>query len=88
MENISISKTSNTIRKPMVYTYLLNLYQALDNRQQEIEVELSRLIDDKEQFELIHGRLAAINEFRSFIHNKYHSKLPRRIQKLHQQGNQ
>lgn len=72
----------------MVYNYLLNLYQALDNRQQEIEVELSRLIDDKEQLEFMHGRLAAISEFRSFIHDKYQSKLPRRIQKLHQQGNQ
>jgi|GEM_PF-859700 len=72
----------------MVYTYLLNLYQALDNRQQEIEVELPSLIDDKEQLELMHGRLATISEFRIFIHAKYHSKLPRRIQKLHQQGNQ
>ena len=67
----------------MVYTYLLNLYQALDSREMEINGEMSKLANNAEQIEFLQGRIDTINEIRSFIQEKYHRKLPRRIQKLH-----
>jgi len=68
----------------MVYTYLLKLYQALDSRRDEINNEISRLAgnaDNTDQLEFMQGRIAASNEIISFLRNRYHSKLPRRIQK-------
>jgi len=64
----------------MAYKYLLDLYQALDRRQLEIDLEQSNLENGSEQLEFIRGRLSVINEFRSFIRDNYHSKLPRRMQ--------
>lgn len=65
----------------MVYSYLLNLYQALDGRQEEINKEMATIENEKNQLEFMQGRISAINEIRSFIRSNYHSKLPRRMQK-------
>ena len=67
----------------MVYNYLLNLYQVLDKRKEDIELEISQLSNESKMLHCQKGRLVVINEFKDFLTASYHEKLPRRIQKLH-----
>lgn len=65
----------------MVYSYLLDLYQVLDKRKNDIEFQLSQLSNDSESHQFQQGRLMALNDFRDFLTTHYHGKLPRRMQK-------
>ena len=64
----------------MVYSYLLQLYNVLDQRKKDIELEISHLADDPESLQYQQGRLTVINEFKDFLVTNYHAKLPRRMQ--------
>jgi hypothetical protein len=66
----------------MVYSYLLDLYQVLGKRKESIEINLSDLSNDPESLQYYQGRLKAINDFKDFLTTHYHSKLPRRMQKV------
>ena len=66
----------------MVYNYLLELYQVLDKRKEEIQQQISELPCDNRKLEYLQGRLLVVNDFKSFLKSHYHSKLPRKIQKL------
>lgn len=65
----------------MAYSYLLDLYQALAERQAEIlkTGEAPGATAADEQY--LQGRLDATTDFLTFLKNNYHGKLPRRLQK-------
>jgi hypothetical protein len=65
----------------MVYNYLLDLYQVLDKRKRNIELQISHSSNDPKKQQYQQGRLAAINDFNDFLTTHYHAKLPRRMQK-------
>ncbi len=66
----------------MVYSYLLDLYQMLDKRKKNIELQMSALSNEQETLLYLQGRLKAITDFKDFLTMHYHSKLPRRMQKI------
>ena len=64
----------------MSYTYLLDLYSALDHRIERISGEQGEVSASREQHSCLQGRLDCLAEFRAFLKENYHQKLPRRIQ--------
>lgn len=65
----------------MAYSYLLDLYQALAERQEAI-LKTRESPDATAAEELYRqGRLDATTDFLAFLKNNYHEKLPRRLQK-------
>ncbi len=65
----------------MSYTYLLDLYDALDNRIGDITIEMQETSASRERF-YHQGRLDCLAAFKTFLRENYHQKLPRRIQRL------
>jgi len=65
----------------MVYNYLLDLYQVLAERKNEIERQSGGPSESPETEQLHQGRLTALNDFATFLKNNYQTKLPRRMQK-------
>jgi hypothetical protein len=65
----------------MVYNYLLDLYQELDKRKENIEMMIAEASDDKDKRKYQIGRLRAVEDFKKFLTTNYHGKLPRRLQK-------
>ncbi|MBU1565169.1 MAG: hypothetical protein KJ630_06030 [Proteobacteria bacterium] len=65
----------------MAYSYLLDLYQVLAERQEKIlkTCVAAEATSTEEHFK--QGRLAATNDFLAFLKDNYHAKLPRRLQK-------
>ena len=65
----------------MAYSYLLDLYQVLAERQAEIlkAGEAPGAAVAEEQYR--QGRLSANTDFLNFLKNNHHGKLPRRLQK-------
>ncbi len=68
----------------MAYSYLRNLYKALDERKKEIELQMQKIAGDPEQEQYQRGRLTTITGFTTFLQENYNQKLPRRLQKLRQ----
>ncbi len=65
----------------MVYNYLLDLYQELDKRKENIEMMMAEAADDMDKRKYQKGRLRAVEDFKNFLTTNYHAKLPRRMQK-------
>lgn len=65
----------------MVYNYLLDLYQELDKRKENIEMMIAEAADDIDKRKYQKGRLRTVEDFKDFLTTNYHAKLPRRIQK-------
>jgi len=65
----------------MVYSYLLDLYRVLAEREKEIKrlQDNSSLSPENEEF--LRGRRAAVSDFTKFLRHNFHAKLPRRLQK-------
>lgn len=65
----------------MAYNYLLDLYRVLAERKNEIAGDdVSDESPEAEQYR--EGRLSVVNDFATFLKDNYHSKLPRRLQKV------
>ncbi len=67
----------------MSYSYLLDLYRILDERLARMNDELSPddSFSDKQVY--LQGRFDCLTEFKSYLEENYHQKLPRRIQKTY-----
>ncbi len=63
----------------MSHTYLIDLYQLIEQRKQEAEKELQTESSAPIATRLQQGRLDILTEFKSFLVQNYHHKLPRRI---------
>lgn len=65
----------------MVYSYLLDLYRVLGEREKEIKKRQEDSSLSPEAEEYLRGRLGAIDEFTIFLKNNFHSHLPRRMRR-------
>jgi hypothetical protein len=63
----------------MVYNYLLDLYEILEQRKNELESGKALSVDSSESKEYLRGQINAVVEFTSFLKENYHEKLPRRM---------
>lgn len=63
----------------MAYSYLLDLYRVLDEREQEIRGRQAEPAASRETRYLLEGRLDAVTDFHSFLKENFHSRLPRRL---------
>lgn len=66
----------------MSYTYLLDLYTALDERISCLERQRQAPSASPEQTAYHQGRVDSLLAFKSYLQDNYHQKLPRRIQKM------
>jgi hypothetical protein len=64
----------------MAYSYLLDLYRALAERQAEILKTGASPEATPAEEHYRQGRLDATSDFLAFLKNNYHAKLPRRLQ--------
>ncbi len=63
----------------MVYSYLLDLYRFIAEREEEIKRRQEDPAASHEAKDHLRGRLAAISDFHTFLKNNFHSRLPRRL---------
>ena len=63
----------------MSYNYLLDLYQLLDSRLELLEDKINDAQKSTAEFD--QGRYDCLLEFKQFLRDHYHHKLPRRLQK-------
>ncbi len=64
----------------MSHTYLIDLYELIDQHKQEAEQELQTGASAPTATRFQQGRLDILTEFKAFLVQNYHHKLPRRIQ--------
>lgn len=65
----------------MAYSYLLDLYQVLAEREREILQTSESPNATAAEVQYRQGRLDATRDFLTFLKDNYHAKLPRRLQK-------
>lgn len=65
----------------MVYSYLLDLYRVLAEREKEIRKRQEDSAISPQSEEYLQGRLTAVNEFSIFLHTSFHEQLPRRLRR-------
>ena len=63
----------------MSYNYLLDLYQVLDTRLELLTDNMNDIQRGTTEFD--RGRYDCLLEFKQFLRDHYHHKLPRRLQK-------
>ena len=63
----------------MVYNYLLDLYQLIDQRIEESRQLKVKALEGSSDEQYENGRLEVLEEFKAFLVKKYHGKLPRRL---------
>ena len=67
----------------MSYSYLLDLYQILDERITQIDSEKSSDSTHPDEPEYHQGRHDCLVDFKKYLEETYHQKLPRRIQRAY-----
>ncbi len=65
----------------MSHSYLLQLYTILDNRILEAQKLLERTVEESGQYHNLLGRIRLLEEFKTFLHDSFHHKLPRAVQR-------
>lgn len=63
----------------MSHTYLLELYELIDQRMEEASEELRSGTSDGGGTRFQQGRCEVLSEFKQFLAERYNRKLPRRI---------
>ena len=63
----------------MSHTYLIDLYELIDQRLEEMERELRREASTETEAAFVKGRSVALTEFKQFLAAHYNRKLPRRL---------
>ncbi len=64
----------------MAYTYLLDLYQALNSRKTALTKQLTETDNSANTIQYKQGQLDVIEEFSHYLRENFHAKLPRRMQ--------
>jgi hypothetical protein len=67
----------------MSYSYLIDLYHVLDERINQIDSEKSPDNTQADESEYQQGRRDCLVDFKKYLEENYHHKLPRRIQRAH-----
>ena len=63
----------------MAYIYLLNLYEKIDERLNNIKQSIDNISNDPKKLRFLQGRMQVLVEFKEFLKNNLNSKLPRKI---------
>ena len=63
----------------MSHTYLIDLYELIEQRLQEIGDDLQTKSSSAGDVEFLQGRAAGLVEFKQFLKSGYDLKLPRRL---------
>ncbi len=63
----------------MSHTYLIDLYELIDQRLQEIGDELQTKGSSAGDVDFLQGRTTSLVEFKQFLKSGYDLKLPRRL---------
>jgi hypothetical protein len=63
----------------MSHTYLIDLYELIEQRLLGIETDLETEGSSGENVDFLKGRAASLMEFKQFLTSGYDSKLPRRL---------
>jgi hypothetical protein len=63
----------------MSHTYLIDLYDLIDQRMEEASEELRSETSDGAGTRFQQGRCDVLTEFKQFLAERYNKKLPRRI---------
>jgi len=63
----------------MAYGYLLDLYTCIDRRLAEAEKALRKAESEDGGMGFHKGRIEALSDFKIFLKQNFHSKLPRKI---------
>lgn len=63
----------------MAYVYLLDLYNFIDQRLAQTASALKEAEGDIGETSFQNGRIAALSDFKAFLKQDFHPKLPRRI---------
>ncbi|MBW1861301.1 MAG: hypothetical protein JRJ02_02870 [Deltaproteobacteria bacterium] len=63
----------------MAYVYLLDLYTYIDQRLAEAGKALGEAENENGDMGFHKGRIEALSDFRIFLKENFHSKLPRKI---------
>lgn len=64
----------------MSYSYLIDLYRALDVRLEQVDTLINASGDSENSAGYQQGRRDCLQDFYSFLQGSYDSKLPRRLQ--------
>jgi hypothetical protein len=65
----------------MAYTYLLDLYELIDQRLEEAYSSIGELADDSIETKFQEGRVRALSDFKDYLTKNLNPKLPGRIRK-------
>lgn len=65
----------------MAYIYLLNLYEKIDHRLDETKALISDGEKTLDEISFLEGRRDVLLEFRQFLSDHLHNKLPKKIRK-------
>ena len=63
----------------MSHTYLIDLYDLIDQRLEEVACELKQEKLDETASNYLKGRADTLRDFKQFLATHYNSKLPRRL---------
>ena len=67
----------------MAYTYLLDLYRLIDQRLEDANSAIGKLVDDPLEKRFHEGRIRALLDFKDFLTQNMNPKLPRRIRQTY-----
>ena len=65
----------------MAYTYLLDLYELIDQRLKDAHSSIAELVDDPIETKFQEGRIRALLDFKDYLTDNLNPKLPGRIRK-------
>ena len=65
----------------MAYTYLLDLYELIDQRLEDAYSSIGELADDPIEIKFQEGRVRALSDFKDYLTKNLNPKLPGRIRK-------
>lgn len=65
----------------MSYSYLLQLYTILDERMLETQKLLEQTTEKSGQYHNLLGKMRLLEEFKTFLQDSFHHKLPRAVQR-------
>ena len=79
-----ILKIKNIFNKKMSHTYLIDIYNLIDGRLEEVSSELKRIeLNGGDETAYLKGRFESLEEFKAFLIFNYDIKLPRRLRGKH-----
>ena len=71
----------------MAYTYLLDIYNLIDQRLEDVNSLVGELADDPMGTKFQEGRARALSDFKAYLTKNFNPKLPGRLRKIYKAKN-